>query len=50
MSAFEGEADITIASCLLLRSLLGVKQTWPTAVHMSAFDQSGHQILQISKA
>jgi hypothetical protein len=28
MSAFGGKADITIAACPLLRSLLGAKQTW----------------------
>jgi hypothetical protein len=25
-------------TCLLLRSLLGVKRTWVGALHMSAFD------------
>jgi hypothetical protein len=38
MSAFGGKADITIAACLLSRSLLGVKQTSLVAAHMSAFD------------
>ena len=38
MSAFGGKADITIAACPLLRSLLGVKRTWPIAVQMSAYD------------
>jgi hypothetical protein len=38
MSAFGGKADMTISACPLLRSLLGVKQTWPIAVHMSAYD------------
>jgi len=38
MSAFGGTADMTVAACLLLRSLLGVKRTWLVAAHMSAFD------------
>jgi hypothetical protein len=38
MSAFGGKADIAIVACPLLRSLLGVKRTWPFAVHMSAYD------------
>ena len=38
MSPFRGKADITIAACLLLRSLLGVKRTWRFAAHMSASD------------
>jgi hypothetical protein len=38
MSAFGGKADITIAACPLLRSLLGAKQTWAFALHMSAND------------
>src|SRR4029453_16477974 len=38
MSAFGGKADMTIAACLLLRSLLGVKRTWLIATHMSASD------------
>ena len=40
MSAFGGKADITILRgvCPLLRSLLGVKQTWRVAAHMSASD------------
>jgi hypothetical protein len=38
VSAFRGKADITIAACLLFRSLLGVKRTWLVALHMSAFD------------
>jgi hypothetical protein len=37
MSAFRCKADITIAACLLLRSLLGVKRTCPIAVRTSAF-------------
>ena len=38
MSAFGGKADITIAACLLSRSLLGVKRTWVSALQMSAYD------------
>src|SRR5215471_9995835 len=38
MSASGGRADMTVCGCLLSRSLLGVKQTWAGAVHMSAFD------------
>jgi hypothetical protein len=38
MSAFEGEADMTMCGNLLSRSLLGVKRTWACALHMSAFD------------
>jgi hypothetical protein len=38
MSASGGKADITIAACPLLRSLLGVKQTWAFALRMSAYD------------
>src|SRR6185503_14754739 len=38
MSAFRCKADITIAACLLLRSLLGVKRTSLVAVRMSAND------------
>jgi hypothetical protein len=38
MSAFRCKADIAIAACLLLRSLSGVKRTWPVAAHMSASD------------
>src|SRR6186713_3165208 len=38
MSAFRCKADITIAACLLLRSLLGVKRTSHFAAHMSAYD------------
>src|SRR5262249_22071660 len=38
MSAFGGKADMTVCGCLLLRSLLGVKRTWPVALHESAFD------------
>src|SRR6476661_6402142 len=38
MSAFRSKTDITIAACPLLRSLLGVKRTWPVALHMSAND------------
>jgi hypothetical protein len=29
---------MTIGTCPLSRSLLGVKRTWPFALHMSAFD------------
>jgi hypothetical protein len=32
------KADITVAACLLLRSLLGVKRTCGFALQMSAFD------------
>ena len=38
MSAFGGKADITVCGNPLSRSLLGVKRTWPFALHMSAFD------------
>jgi hypothetical protein len=38
MSAFGGKADMTGCRCLLLRSELGVKRTWPIAPHMSAND------------
>src|SRR4029450_3778861 len=38
MSACGGKADITIAACLLSRSLLVVKQTSLVAAHMSAND------------
>jgi hypothetical protein len=38
MSAFGPKADITIAACLLSRSLLGVKRTSRFAVQMSASD------------
>ena len=42
MSAFAvaigGKADMTPCGCLLFRSLLGVKRTWPRALHMSASD------------
>ena len=37
-SAFGGKADMTIGTCPLSRSLLGVKRTWPVAAHMSAYD------------
>ena len=33
-----GKADMAFCGCLLLRSLFGVKRTWPFALHMSAFD------------
>jgi hypothetical protein len=36
--AFEGKADMTFCGSPLLPSLLGVKRTWPIALHMSAFD------------
>jgi hypothetical protein len=29
---------MTVCRCLLLRSLLGVKRTWGSALHMSAYD------------
>lgn len=32
-----------MARLLLLRTLLGVKQTWVSALHMSAMTQSGHE-------
>src|SRR5262245_37317156 len=38
MSAFGGEADMTIGTCPLSRLLLGVKRTSLFAAHMSAFD------------
>jgi hypothetical protein len=38
MSAFGGEADMTLRGNPLLRSLLGVKRTWLFALHMSAYD------------
>src|SRR5262245_59975063 len=38
MSAFGGKADITIGTCPLSRSPLGVKRTWVDSLHMSAFD------------
>jgi hypothetical protein len=38
MSAFGGKADMTLCGNPLLRSLLGVKRTWPFVVQMSAFD------------
>jgi hypothetical protein len=38
MSAFGGKADMTIAACLLFRSLLGVKRTSHFAAQMSAND------------
>src|SRR5215467_14591214 len=38
MSAFGGKADMTLCGNPLLRSLLGVKRTWPFAPHMSAYD------------
>src|SRR5262249_40172159 len=46
MSAFGGKADITIGTCLLLRSLLGVKQTCVAALHESAFDPKRTLMLQ----
>jgi len=38
MSAFGGEADMTLCRNSHLRSLLGAKRTCPFALHMSAFD------------
>jgi hypothetical protein len=38
MSAFGGEADLTVCRCPLSRSLSGVKRTCPFAAHMSAND------------
>src|SRR6476620_1756033 len=38
ISAFGGKADMTIGTCPLSRSLLGVKRTCPFALHMSAND------------
>src|SRR5262249_38751657 len=38
MSAFGGKADMTVCRCLLSRSLLGLKRTWPNAPDMSASD------------
>jgi hypothetical protein len=43
MSAFGGEADMTLRGNPLSRSLLGVKRTWVGAPQMSAFDPSGHR-------
>src|SRR5262245_40013536 len=37
-SAFGGKADMAFCGISLSRSLLGVKQTWHFALHMSAFD------------
>src|SRR5215471_242024 len=37
-SAFGGKADMTVCGSPLSWSLLGVKQTWVGALHMSAFD------------
>ena len=38
MSAFGGKADMTHCESPLSRTLLGVKQTWLFALHVSAFD------------
>src|SRR5215510_13346975 len=38
MSAFGSKADMAYSGKSLLRSLLGVKRTWPVAMQMSAFD------------
>jgi hypothetical protein len=38
MSAFGGKADMALCGNSLLRSLLGAKQTWALALHMSAFN------------
>src|SRR5262245_13036547 len=38
MSAFGGKADMSIGTCPLFRSLLGVKRTCVAALHESAFD------------
>jgi hypothetical protein len=38
LSAFGGNADITVCGNPLSRSLLGAKRTCPFALHMSAFD------------
>src|SRR6478752_4831741 len=38
MSAFGGNADMTVCGCLLSRSLLGAKRTVAFAPHMSAND------------
>src|SRR5215475_9310719 len=38
MSAFRGEADMTVCGNPLSRSLLGVKRTCLFALHMAAYD------------
>jgi hypothetical protein len=38
MSAFGGNADMTLRGNPLSRSLSGVKRTWVDALQMSAFD------------
>src|SRR5215510_2812578 len=38
MSAFGGKADMAGCGSPLSRSLLGVKRTWASALHMSAYD------------
>jgi hypothetical protein len=38
MSAFGVKADMADCGSPLSRSLLGVKRTWPVALHMSAYD------------
>src|SRR5262249_22762988 len=43
--AFGGKADMTIGTCPLSRSLLGVKRTWCFALHMSAFDPKRTSVL-----
>src|SRR5262245_12597111 len=48
MSAFGGKADMRVCGSPLSRSLLGVKRTWPSAPHMSAFDpKRGHRPLSV---
>ena len=46
MSAFGGKADMPIAECLLLRSLLGVKRTCLFAAQMSAYDPKRTSVLE----
>jgi hypothetical protein len=53
-SPFGGKADMALCGNPLLRSLLGVKRTWPIAVQMSAHDPKrtsstppGHSILPL---
>src|SRR5262245_60310272 len=47
MSAFGGKADMTGCGCLLSRSLLGVKRTWPFAAQMSANDRTPLSLRQV---
>ena len=49
MSAFGGEADMTFAACLLLRSVLGAKRTWLVAAQMSANDPKRTSCIQFDR-